>query len=135
MPTKKIRKYTMKLRITLDGNIITQPSKAKIYESEQLHPDGQSTQIERITENNFNNLVSLFARQQYANSFYLNFFLDSNDIPRISGYIISFYHDTSIIKIEDIMSSYILHRLRSHIRQHVKRPSSGEKNYLDCCWA
>ena len=118
----------MKLRITLDGNIITQPSKAKIYETEQLHPDGQSTQLERITENNFNHLVSLFSRQQYANSFYLNFFLDSTDIPRISGYIISFYHDTSIIKIEDIMSSYILHRLRSHIRQHVKRPSAGEKN-------
>ena len=119
----------MKLRITLDGNIITQPNKAQIYETEQihLHPDGQSTQIEKIAENSFNHLVSLFARQQYANSFYLNFFLDSADIPRISGYIISFYPDSAIIKIDDVMSSYILHRLRSHIKHHVKRPSAGGK--------
>lgn len=116
----------MKIRISLDGNIITQPNKTTVYEIEQIHPDGSSTQVETVSERAFNDMVFLLARRQHQNQFYFNFYLDTNDMPRISGYIISFYSESSIIKIDDLMSSYTLHKLNSHIKQYVKRPSTRE---------
>ena len=117
----------MKIRICIDGNIVTQPNKTTVYEIEHIHPDGSTSQVEAVSEREFNESVFLLARHQHQNQFYFNFYIDTNNIPRVSGYIISFYSESSIIKIEDLLSSYTRHKLSSYIKQYVKRPSTREK--------
>ena len=89
----------MKIRICIDGNIVTQPNKTTVYEIEQIHPDGSTSQVEAVSEREFNESVFLLARHQHQNQFYFNFYIDTNNIPRVSGYIISFYSESSIIKL------------------------------------